>query len=243
MSKDRILENAQEWFRNSIVSKHIENTQSLINPKEFKINPFLVGYLSNFLTGDSTPNSIAKALVYPRVLGSSITTSFGSNLQTFISSVLQGFGSTTSGIDIEFYDQLDNNRKKYCQLKLGPNTINKDDVETIHQHFSAIKRLARQNNLSISTDRDLIVGVLYGTDSQLSAHYKKLKSPEYNYTVLTGKAFWEHLTGDADFYEDLIDAFASIASETNFTNELDEIINKLARSEEIQALSNTLNNH
>ena len=71
------------------------------------------------MTGQLTPKSIAKALAYPRVLGQSITTSFGMNMQKFISDVLvNAFGSTTQGIDIEFTDCVDG-RKKYCQVKLG----------------------------------------------------------------------------------------------------------------------------
>ncbi len=175
------------------------------------------------------------------MLGSSITTSLGSNLQSFISTVLDGYGSTTQGIDIEFADSFDEGRKKYCQLKLGPNTINKDDVETIHRHFSSIKNLARTNNLKISTNTDLIVAVLYGTDQQLSGHYKKLKSTYYNYTVLVGKDFWHKLTGDEYFYDDLIEAVASVASDTDFGLELEKIIKTLAQTDEIQAISKTLN--
>lgn len=50
------------------------------------------------------------------------------------------FGSMVSGIDIEFEDALDG-RHKYCQVKLGPNTINKDDVVTIHNHFKDARNL------------------------------------------------------------------------------------------------------
>ncbi len=64
---------------NSSISKHpffainhIKNTQKLEKPSEFNINPFLV-CLENFLCGDAKPESIAKALIYPRVLGTSIT--------------------------------------------------------------------------------------------------------------------------------------------------------------------------
>lgn len=49
-------------------------------------------------------------------------------------------GSVGGGIDIEFVDSFDD-RKKYCQLKSGPNTINKDDVITIKNHFQGIKTL------------------------------------------------------------------------------------------------------
>ena len=124
--KQKILDTAKQWFRERIAQNHIKNTEKLVNPNEFNINPFLTVYLANFLTGNSNPESIAKALLFPRVLGTSITTSFGNNMQGFTSVLQDAVGSTTSGIDIEFIDQIDQ-RKKYCQLKSGPNTINKDD--------------------------------------------------------------------------------------------------------------------
>jgi hypothetical protein len=86
----------------------------------------LFKYLANFLTGNDNAESIAKALVLPRILGSSINgTSFGMKVQKLIGQLFQGLGSTTSGIDIEFIDGIDG-RRKYCQLKSWSNTINHD---------------------------------------------------------------------------------------------------------------------
>jgi hypothetical protein len=109
-----ILDKAKEWFRNIIAVNHIANTRKLKKSSEFNINPFLAIYLANFLTGNSSAKSIAKALIYPRILGTSITTSFGTNIQKFTNDVLDAFGSTTPGIDIEFVDRIDGH-KKYCQ--------------------------------------------------------------------------------------------------------------------------------
>ena len=120
-------------------------------------------------------------LVLPRILGSSITTSFGMKIQSLISFLFQGLGSTTQGIDIEFIDQLDN-RKKYCQLKAGPNTINHDDVTTIVNHFNGVRSLARTNNLNVGIN-DMIVGVVYGEEIELSSHYKRIGQ---NYPVHIG---------------------------------------------------------
>jgi hypothetical protein len=217
-----------------LAQNHIKNTQKLSNPNEFNINPFLVTYLANFLTGNASPESIARALIYPRVLGSSITTSFGQNLQRFVNDVLGAFGSTTSGIDIEFTSQLDR-QKKYCQLKAGPNTINKDDVETINSHFRTIRNLAKTNNLQIRPN-DLIVGVLYGQQDQLSGHYKAIESKHF-YPVKVGANFWHELTGDEDFYFELINAFATVANEADSTKLLEQTVKALAQSDEIKILS------
>lgn len=233
-NKDEILEGAKNWFRETIVENHAKNALKLVDASQFIINPFLAVYLANFLTGNSSNESIAKALVYARVLGTSINTSFGQNIQKFISEVLDGFGSTTSGIDIEFIDQIDQ-RKKYCQLKAGPNTINKDDVETIAGHFKAVKNLARTNSIQLSFD-DMVVGLVYGEDSELSAHYKRI-SKDYDYPVYAAREFWYRLTGDNDFYEDLIGAIGSVAKETDHSHTLNEIISLLSKEEQIINLS------
>lgn len=239
MDKQTILKKAQQWFLSTIAKNHIVNTKKLADPGEFNINPFLVTYLANFLTGNSSPESIAKALVYPRVLGSSITTSFGTNVQKFTSEVLSSFGSAISGIDIEFEDQIDG-QKKYCQLKAGPNTINKDDVETIHGHFGAVQRLSRTNNLRIPPD-DLIIGVLYGEHSDLSSHYLSLES-HHNHPVFVGNDFWHRLTGDDTFYHDLIAAIVQVAEQADGKRVIEETIQALASTDRIIQLS-TLSQH
>ncbi len=232
--KSEILQSAKEWFKESVATNHNRNTKKLADPKSFKINPFLVNYLANFLTGDDSPESIAKALIYPRMLGTSITTTFGSAIQRFTSDVLGAFGSMISGIDVEFVDQIDG-RKKYCQLKSGPNTINKDDVETIAGHFTSAKNLARTNNLQIGYD-DLIVGVIYGLPDQLNGHYRRLEA-QYSYPVIVGKELWHRLTGDEQFYSDLIDSIGSVAIDIDASETIQQVIESLACSQEIQDLS------
>jgi len=232
--KNIILKKAQNWFRESIAENHIKNTQKLKDAAKFDINPFLAVYLSNFLTGEAKPEGIAKALVYPRALGTSITTSFGTNIQKFTNDVLSSFGSTTSGIDIEFIDQITGN-KIYCQLKSGPNTINKDDVETIAGHFKKVIQLGRTNNLRITHD-DMVVGIIYGDVQSINGHYKRITS-EFNYPLYIGQDFWYRLTGDKNFYTDLIHAIGKVAAEADFTKELNDVIKELAQSPEVQNLA------
>jgi hypothetical protein len=233
--RQHILNAAKQWFKETIAQNHIKNTKKLVNPKEFNINPFLAVYLANFLTGNSSPESIAKALLFPRVLGTSINTSFGTNMQSFIGAIQDAVGSTASGMDIEFTDQTDG-RKKYCQLKAGPNTINKDDVETIAGHFRAVRNLSRTNNLRIPND-DMIVGVLYGEPQELSSHYKRI-TEQYDYEVVVGQAFWHRLTGDQHFYHELIQVVGSVAVEADFSENLEQVIRDLAATETIRSLSN-----
>ncbi|MDD2498127.1 MAG: PmeII family type II restriction endonuclease [Desulfitobacteriaceae bacterium] len=219
-----ILAKAKDFFAEKIAKNHIKNTKKLSNLKNFNINPFLDLYLANFLTGNSNPISIAKALIYPRVLGTSITTSFGSHFQHFCSYVLPGFASGISGIDIEFDDQIDGNRK-YCQTKAGPNTINKDDVETIVGHFNSLRNIARVNHLKIGIN-DLIIGVLYGTPQELSNHYQRLN---HQYPVIVGRDFWHRLTGSNSFYFDLISSIVETVNEVDGSELLEDIIKSLAK--------------
>lgn len=222
--KAQIIQKWKLFFINEIAENHRKNTQKLQHLKEFTLNPFLDNYKANFLLGDSSPRSKATALVYARALGTSINTTFGTNLQKFCSNILSGYASTTSGIDIEFIDFIDG-RRKYCQIKAGPNTINKDDVKTIIDHFSSIKNLARTNHLNISYN-DLVVGVFYGVPSDLSPHYKKIAE---SYPIHIGQDFWYRLTGDMNFYHELTSAVAEIATQYDGRNMLDQVITDLAK--------------
>ena len=231
--KREILTKFGEWFRDSLIINHKKNTKKLTDIKKFSINPFLLYYLANYLEGNSEPKSLAKALVYPRVLGTSITTSFGNGMQAFITGVLGTYGSMVPGIDIEFIDNLDG-RKKYCQLKSGPNALNNDDVETVGMHFRAAIHTARQNRLEIRVD-DLVFCLIYGELEEKNSFVKKL---ELNYTVYIGKDFWHRFTGDEQFYKELIMVVSNIAREINMKSIVDEVIDKL--SEQIETRFNDL---
>lgn len=219
-----ILEKSKLFFKEEIVESHIKNTMKLGSLKEFNVNPFMHKYLAQFAFGNSEPESLAKVLIYPRVLGTSIATTFGNKMQAYCGKVLSGHGSLVDGMDIEFIDCVDGKRK-YCQIKAGPQTINKDDVTTILNHFSAAIRLSRTNNLNISSE-NCVVGVFYGEPKDLSANYKKI---DFHYPVYIGKEFWHRLTGDEDFYERLISSFAEVAKEMDSSELLNETIQKLSK--------------
>lgn len=224
-----ILNAAKDFVRERIAPNHITNTQKLCSLREFNVNPFLEKYLAQFAFGDASAQSMARVLIYARALGTSITTSFGTNMQYFCNDVLASFASTTSGIDIEYID-FEDGQRKYCQVKAGPNTINKDDVPVIEGHFRGVINLGRANGLRI-TSSDCVVGVLYGTHNELSSHYKKI---EQDFPVLVGEDFWYHLTGDHDFYSDLINAFAEVAEEFDSSDLLEQTVQSLAQEIDAQ---------
>lgn len=225
--KKKIIESGKEHFRTIIIPNHLKNMKKL-KLSSFNINPFLVNYLASFLCGNTEPESLAKALLYPRILGTSINTSFGQNVQIFVSKMAASAGSASGidGIDIEFIDAIDG-RKKYCQCKAGPSTINSPDVATIMGHFAHLQNKARLDRLPLQID-DMVVGVLYGEPEELSANYKSI---DKTYPVYCGAEFWEHVTGDKQFYHRLTKAFGEVVEEDGIDARihLSEKINELAR--------------
>jgi hypothetical protein len=221
--RNDILDRYKSWFRDEFMIAHKRNTEKLTNLSNFNVNPFTVFYLAKFFKGNTAPRSIAEVLLYPRILGTSVSTSFGQGMQKFVTRILNAYGSTTSGIDIEFIGQ--DGRNKYCQLKSGPNSINNADVTTVDGDFRAIRSLARTNNLNLQYG-DLVFALLYGERSELNSFIKLLE--ERNITVLVGKEFWYNFTGDNDFYEALFAASAQVAREADFAPFMETIIDQLA---------------
>ena len=226
--KRQILSKAKVFFRDQVIARHKANIKKLRHPKAFEVNPFLSYYLAKMLSGNTSSESIARALVYPRTLGPSISTTLGNQMQFFCNDVLEGFASKIAGIDLEFVDCFDQ-RKKYCQLKLGPSTINSNDVKTIVDHFSAVKNLARTNRAKDLGLHDLVVGVVYGCNDELNANYRRLRDG-HDIPVYVGKEFWHRLTGEENFYEELTAAFASVGKETDPEGLIEEVVQTLAKN-------------
>lgn len=200
MTENELLEIITIYFKEKIFDNHKLNVlKTHAKLKSYKINPIIVKYLSKILEDDFTPIGIAKALYYPRVLGTSINTSFGTRIQNMFVELGLAQGSLIKGMDIEFIDKIDN-RKKWCQLKSGPNTINSEDVNPLLKKFTTVTNLARTNAINLNNS-DLILGVLYGEENQLSQHYQKI---DQQFPVIIGKEFWQRITGYQDFYDKLV---------------------------------------
>ncbi|WP_457618233.1 PmeII family type II restriction endonuclease [Lutibacter sp.] len=199
MTENQLLKIVTTYFKVKIFENHkINALKTHSKLKSYKINPIIVKYLSKILVNDFTPIGIAKALYYPRILGTSINTSFGTRIQNMFVELNLAQGSLIKGMDIEFIDKIDG-RKKWCQLKSGPNTINSEDVNPLLKKFTSVTNLARTNAINLNNS-DLILGVLYGNEDQLSQHYKKINQ---QFPVIIGKEFWHRITGFSTFYNKL----------------------------------------
>jgi len=226
MTEQELTNNIVDYIATTIFERNIElclNVNSEL--RSYKINPILIRYLSKLLEGNYSPEGIAKALFYPRVLGTSINTSFGTQIQNMFVELGIADGSLIKGMDIEFMDKIDG-RKKWCQLKSGPNTLNKDDVKPLIKKFSDTINLARTNRaFSGLSNSDFIVGVLYGTEAELSQHYKEI---DRIHPVIIGVDFWHRVTGFPNFYDKLVIAINEIIESIDTRNSFVEGCNKLA---------------
>jgi hypothetical protein len=231
MNEEELLLSITEYFEKKIFEQHKKNVlEKHSKLKSYKINPITVKYLSKILDDNYTPEGIAKALYYPRVLGTSITTTFGTGIQKMFVELGLAEGSLIKGMDIEFIDKVDN-RRKYCQLKSGPNTINSGDVSPLKKKFSTVANLSRTNALDLN-NTDLILGVLYGSEDQLSQHYRKI---DETYPVIIGVDFWNRLTGFSEFYYKVVASLDiminDIDSEDFFRNDYLELVAEIETSD------------
>jgi len=163
MNESELLISIVTYFEKYIFENHINASLNVHSKlKSYNINPIVVRYLSKVLENNYSPQGVAKALFYPRVLGTSINTSFGTRIQNMFVELGIADGSLIKGMHIEFVDKIDN-RKKWCQLKSGPNTINSEDVKPLILKFTNTINLARTNNAFKGIrNTDFVVGVLYG---------------------------------------------------------------------------------
>ena len=107
MDEAHLLSVITSYFKDTIFENHKNNVlKEHSSLKSYKINPILVKYLSKVLEDGFTPLGIAKALYFPRVLGTSITTSFGTRIQKMFVELELAQGSLIPEMDIEFIDTL-----------------------------------------------------------------------------------------------------------------------------------------
>jgi hypothetical protein len=131
-------------------------------------------------------------------------------------------------MDIEFVDCLDG-RKKYCQLKSGPDALNVGDIDTVKTKFQSLRNLARTNYMDVRLG-DLVVGVLYGEEKELNSRFLTLQE---SYNVYIGNDFWTRLTGDDTFYFKLIKIFSKVAQEAKGASILENVVIELAKDIEL----------
>ncbi len=218
MKSEDLASNIQKYLEQNLYIAHQKNSfKKNSKLSSYKINPLTIRYLSKTLDGGYTPRGVAMALYYPRVLGTSLVTTFGTVIQKMFIELNIAESSLLSGMDIQFIDQLDGHLK-YCQLKAGPNTLNSIDVSPMKSKFDKIRNRARTNGERINNE-DMIVGVIYGNRSDLSRHYQNI---DKTYPVYVGADLWFRLTGLDDVYSKIEFKINSLIEELELNYNLND---------------------
>ena len=226
--RPKLTSEIEQFFKKEFANIILEKLTDGHELSSFNVNPFLITALSKGVLGEATPLNIARSLLYPRVFGTSISTILGDKLQKFC--ILMGArASSTPGMDVEFDDMMEK-RALLLQLKAGPNTINSGDVNPIVKEMNSAYRLLRQNgSRHIPT---FAIGVFYGTHDDISGHYKKIEASsvgsQLNIPIIIGKDFWQRLTGDKNFYSDLIGIFVELFEQEDYSKLFEKDLNNLA---------------
>lgn len=234
----KLTEDIKDYFKKEFADILLEKLTDGHELSSFTVNPFLITALSKGVLGEATPLNMAKSLLYPRVFGTSISTTLGDKLQKFC--IRMGArASGTSGMDIEFEDKV-KNQPLLLQLKAGPNTINSGDVKPIVDDMNSAYRLLRQNKSDHLPT--FAVGVLYGTHNDISGHYKKIENSsvggQLTIPILVGRDFWQRLTGDENFYSDLIGIFGELFEQEDYSKLFEADLQNLANEIEVMYFTN-----
>jgi len=128
--------------------------------------------------------------------------------------VYNGQKSSAEGIDLEFVDK---DVRYIVSIKSGPNWGNSSQIKRLESNFKKAKRILRTN-----TDQSYISavnGCCYG---------KYGPYDRGNYIKICGQDFWYFISGDKDFYQDIIEPLGHKAKENNdlFDVEYGKVINK-----------------
>ena len=128
-----------------------------------------------------------------------------------------GYKSGIIGIDFEFSK---NDIRYIVTIKSGPNWGNSSQIKKMKDNFvTAQKTLRTQNNTLHIVP---INGCCYGKDD---------KPDKGDYLKYCGQRFWSFISGDDNFYLDIIEPLGYKAKEKNdeFYEEYDKLINQLTR--------------
>jgi hypothetical protein len=173
-------------------------------------NPYLFK-AKNITTSQNLVQSILDAY-----LSSQEETIFGGLLEKLAifvcNKVFKGGKSTTEGIDLEFEKK---ETKYIVSIKSGPNWGNSQQIKRMIDNFKQAKKIAGHHIIAVN-------GCCYGIDDNPN---------KGDYIKYCGQRFWEFVSGDENFYIDIIEPVGYKAKEKNatFDKEYSRVINKFTK--------------
>jgi len=170
--------------------------------EHFDINPFLIRMYAEQLSLNR-PKEIVEWVIRQRLERGTVT-SFGTALQEAAKVFSEGTG--VEGADIL---KTKNGIHYHIQVKSGPNTIPKDLGVRISQ---LLRSAQRRNRGSVA-----LYGMCYGSKQQVSNIVKKYVKREGGVDWVTGRDFWEFISGDLRCLDEIYQIIGEVGD--NFQDE------------------------
>lgn len=168
------------------------------------INPILARLIAR------TPAELARFFVDQRWNRTAVT-SMGFKLQDAAREVATVFrSSAVAGADLEAEDHA-LQRLSLMQVKSGPDTINKDIMDSIRTKLNEAERRVRMGGLPAGHVVVKMLGMCYGRPERRNRWVMDLEAAGFRVDSI-GRSFWEVLTGDAETYIQVFDVVERIAT-------------------------------
>lgn len=173
-------------------------------------NPYLFK-AKNVTTADEFVRSILDAY-----LSSQEETMFGNFLEKlaiFVCEQVYGGEKTPAeGIDLDF---TRDGRRYLVSIKSGPNWGNSRQIAKMREDFARARRIVGQGIICVN-------GCCYG---------KTRNENKGDYTKKCGQSFWGFISGDPNFYKEIIEPLGHKAKERNdeFNAEYDKVLNRFTK--------------
>ena len=163
----------------------------------------------------STPETFVRAIL-DAYLSSQEETTFGNFLEklAIYACALSGGGwkSGIPGMDLE----LDRDGRRYIvSVKSGPKWGNSEQIKKLRSSFKTAEKALRTSDSKLNVRA--VNGCCYGRDN---------KPDKGDYDKLCGQRFWEFITGDAEFYTQVIEPIGHEAKKRNddFAEKYDQVL-------------------
>lgn len=214
-----ILKSVTQYVENNIGTFHIKRIERLDKLKLITVlkkkNPYLFK-AKHILTASEIVQSIVDAFI-----SSNEETIFGDwleGLAIFINQkVYGGWKSGIPNIDLEF----DRDNVRYIiNIKSGPNWGNSSQISKMKSDFLTAKRTLRTSNSKLTVVS--INGCCYGIDNN---------PDKGDYFKYCGQEFWEFISGNKNFYLEIIEPLGHKSKERNdeFIKSYSNMLNQFTR--------------
>ncbi|MBQ9773753.1 MAG: cytosolic protein [Clostridia bacterium] len=216
MNKNELI----DFINNNITDFHNNRLSSLKKLRLADVlkrkNPYLFKAKNIQTSGELVKN------IVDAYLSSQEETLFGEFLEKLAIYVCKetigGYKSGIEGIDLEF--EKDNVRY-IITIKSGPNWGNSGQIAKMKDCFRTAKKILRTQNSNMQIVS--INGCCYGVDN---------KPDKGDYFKYCGQRFWQFISGDDEFYLDIIEPLGYKAKQRNddFYKEYSKVLNQFTRT-------------